>query len=192
MGKAMMAARLAPLIALALVGCRNSTATISSQRLDAAPVAPHRLLVFADVGNVFLNKADGDEEKIFSDDVTKSLAGCGITVDYQKKRPLNTALTLDDSEKRRDDRGLSTSTFGADTILDIQWTSQNSGIGVAASANYTLTLFNAQARKPVWTAQMTFVSAWYGGQRYAATLVDRLKQDGLVPAGCVTPAVPKA
>ena len=180
------------LAALSVVGCRDSAATISASRLDASYTVPHHLLVFSDVGIVLKNKHDGDEEDILASEFVGALGKCGVTSSYLKKRPIDTQLTLDDTAKLKDDRGLSGNSFAADAILDIQWTRQTKSTGGPGTANYDLTLVDFKTRQPVWKAQMDFVSAWYGGQRFAATLVDRLKQDGLIPASCVTPIVPKA
>jgi hypothetical protein len=175
-----------------LTGCRNSSANITSSSMAAAPIVPKRLLVFADIGKVMKNKHDGDEEDIFSAEFTSALGRCGVTASYLKKRPIDDHLTLDDGAKQRDDRGLASNSFPADAILDIQWTRQTTGTNAPPSADYSLSLLDLKSKQQVWKGQMRFVSAWYGGQRFAATLVDRLKQDGFIPASCIPPAVPKA
>jgi len=175
-----------------LTGCLNSSANITGTRLDAASPAPQRLLVFSDVGLVLKNKHDGDEEDVFSREFVGALGKCGVTAFYLQKRPLDNQLTLDDSAKLKDDRGLSSNTFAADAILDIQWSRQTKSTGGPSSADYSLSVMDIKTKRPIWKGQMSFVSAWYGGQRFAATLIDRLRQDGVIPATCVAPEVPKA
>ena len=183
---------LAILLSLPLSGCINSSATVTGKKLTAGPITPQRLLVFADVGIVLAEKLNGDEEPIMAAEVKGSLLQCGIVSDYMHKTPIASgALTLGDSATKSD-RGLSTSVFGADTVLDIQWLRQTTSTRAPASASYSLTLIDMKSHQPTWTAQMQFVSAWYGGQRFAAAVIDALKQDGIIPSTCPTPLVPKA
>ena len=174
------------ILALAVSACHYASATIESQRLSQAPVTPQRLLVFADVGTVL----DGllHDESVFSADLTNSLNKCGVPTAYLKKREINKQLTLDDSANKNDDRGLSTSTFGADTILDIQWTQQRipgPGSTGQRSADYAVVLVNQKSRAVLWKGQLSLVAARFAGQRFAVTLIDRLKQDGFIPASCM-------
>jgi hypothetical protein len=176
MGGGKGAQRLGGLAIFLLLTACTSTSVIRANKSDSYKGETKRLFIEASLGNALLNKASGDETAIFTSTLINTLSKCGTQADIHFKN----SLELPDSVGQRIKR------FSPDSLLQITWqkeTRQGSSIQLY-STNYILTLIDIKSRSVVWKAELDFVSRWSAGVTLAGSIIDQMRQDGLISASC--------
>ena len=165
-------------IALLLAGCASSS-VVKSNKLAGYNGEVKRMFVEASLGTALLNKASGDETAVFTSTMNNVLNSCGTQIQIHLKDPLDL----------NDKPGELIKQFGPDSILQITWQNERTGTNVPTTTVYGLSLFDVKAKKIVWKAQVEFTSRWSAGTVLASSILDKMKQDGLIDASCVIPVV---
>lgn len=163
--------------ALLLASC-SSSSEVKSNKLTSYTGQVKRMFVEASLGKALLNKASGDETAVFTSTMTNTLNSCGTQTTIHLKDSLDLGNTSGNLIKQ----------FNPDSILQITWQSERSGGNVAPVIVYLLSLFDVASKKVVWKAEVDFTSRWSAGTVLAGSILDRMKQDGLISASCAVPA----
>lgn len=165
--------------ALLLSGCIGSRATIQSTKMPFSTESLKQLMVVEKFAPNMSFKLIINAPKEFEDKFSGALRTCGIGTAFQEvdPRPNTTEHVVVGK--------------GVDGLMIMQWTMQRTGGYAPPLAVYTATLLETKSLRPVWMARINLTAQWYSGDRLAAALVDKLKQDSIIPSYCVTPEVPQ-
>jgi hypothetical protein len=163
------------LFAVGLSACVESKATISSNKAPDYHPEVRRLLLLTNLGLKPINRPGGDEEGNFEAAVMESLSRCGIVVQFQR----HDALALQNNEQH------AIQTFVPDTVLTL--TPKATGTGRMI---YAGSIVDMSTKKLVWRSEIEIDFHWFAGKALAASIIDRLKQDGVLASACPTPSLP--
>lgn len=166
--------------AAGLSGCTNSTATITSYVSKDEHIAINRLLI---VSRIWPTSSSGAtsalQMPVLETAVTEALAKCGIVVNVLPQDQLS--LPGDDAQAGR--------TNSSDAVLVLETKTFETGIAEGGGV-YSANLIGMATKKMVWQAEIRIETGASREEAFAASIVDRLKGDSILPASCPTPVVP--
>lgn len=182
--KASRALVLVGLAAACMSGCTPSVST-ESVKASTYQTQPKRLLIVPNLGDLFLQGTPNDRTAKFDSRLVGALTACGIQADTVN--PTKLGLENPIAKKMKE--------YGPDAVLTVNWTKEmkrGSG-GGAVSSDYLLQLTDIATKKVVWKATIDYGVNMSGmtadtTQVMAKTIVDKMKQDGIIPGSCNVPA----